>query len=159
MRAIHAQARGVIRPQGQNRDGSNEAELLCHSLGHEAWRGHEAGLDHEAWLGHEAAGARSYDRSMAKLDDLAVGAALEQLPEWTRDGDSIVRTWKRRDWLDAIALLNGIADEAQRRDHHPDVCIEGYRRLTVRLTTHSEGGISKRDVSLASWIEELAAAG
>ena len=96
---------------------------------------------------------------MAKLDDEAIAAALQRLPEWTRDGDSIVRTFKRRDWTDAIAVLNAIAIEAERRDHHPDVCIEGYRKLTVRLTTHSEGGISQRDVNLATWIEELAAAG
>jgi len=96
---------------------------------------------------------------MAKLDDEAIAAALERLPDWTRDGDSIVRTYRRRDWLDAIGLLNTIAEEAQRRDHHPDVCIEGYRRLTVRLTTHSEGGLSQRDVNLALWIEERAAAG
>lgn len=92
---------------------------------------------------------------MPKLDDGAVAAALEQLPQWSRDGDALVRTYRRRDWLEAIALLDAIAAEAQRRDHHPDVCIEGYNRLTVRLTTHSEGGISRRDVNLATWIEEL----
>jgi 4a-hydroxytetrahydrobiopterin dehydratase len=93
---------------------------------------------------------------MPKLDDGAVAEALRGLPKWSRDGETLVRTFRRRDWLDAIALLNAIAAEAQRRDHHPDVCIEGYNRLTVRLTTHSEGGISRRDVNLASWIEELA---
>ena len=93
---------------------------------------------------------------MPKLDDGAIAAALERLPEWTRNDDTLVRTYRRRDWLDAVALLNAIAAEAQRRDHHPDVCIEGYNRLTVRLTTHSEGGISRRDVNLATWIEELA---
>jgi 4a-hydroxytetrahydrobiopterin dehydratase len=91
-----------------------------------------------------------------KLDDGAVLAALQALPNWSRDGDTLVRTYRRRDWLDAVALLNAIATEAQRRNHHPDVCIEGYNRLTVRLTTHSEGGISRRDVNLATWIEDLA---
>ena len=93
---------------------------------------------------------------MPKLDEGSIAAALEGLPEWTRDDDTLVRRYRRRDWLDAVALLNAIATEAQRRDHHPDVCIEGYNRLTVRLTTHSEGGISQRDVNLATWIEDLA---
>lgn len=93
---------------------------------------------------------------MAKLDDEAIAAALERLPEWTRDGESLVRTYQRRDWTDAIAFLNAIAVEAERRNHHPDICIKRYRVLTVRLTTHSDGGISRRDVNLATWIEELA---
>jgi 4a-hydroxytetrahydrobiopterin dehydratase len=96
---------------------------------------------------------------MAKLDDEAVAAALERLPEWKRDGDAIVRTYQRRDWTDAVAILNAIAVEAERRDHHPDVCIERYRSLTVRLTTHSDGGVSQRDVNLATWIEELVSPG
>ena len=91
------------------------------------------------------------------LDDDAIDAALARLPEWSRDGDTLVRTYRRRDWLDAIALLNTVAPEAERRNHHPDVSITDYRTLTVRLTTHSKGGITERDVDLATWIEEQAA--
>ena len=94
---------------------------------------------------------------MPKLDDAAIAAALDQLPDWTRDGDVLVRTFKRRDWLDAVEFVDRIAPEAQRRDHHPDVCIERYRNVTIRLTTHSEGGITQRDVDLATWIEHEAA--
>ncbi len=91
------------------------------------------------------------------LDDDAIGAALARLPEWSRDGDTLVRSYRRRDWLDAIALLNTVAPEAERRNHHPDVSITGYRNVTFRLTTHSKGGITQRDVDLATWIEEQAA--
>jgi 4a-hydroxytetrahydrobiopterin dehydratase len=90
------------------------------------------------------------------LDDTAIDAALSRLPDWSREGDTLVRTYQRRDWADAVALLNAIADEAERRNHHPDVCIAGYRNVTVRLTTHSKGGITQRDVDLATWIDELA---
>ncbi len=91
------------------------------------------------------------------LDDAAIGSALGRLTEWKREGDTLVRTYQRRDWLDAIALLNAVAPEAERRNHHPDVSITGYRNVTFRLTTHSKGGITQRDVDLASWIEEQAA--
>ena len=90
------------------------------------------------------------------LDDAALEAALAQLPGWTRDGDTITRTFRRRDWLDAIAFVNAVAPEAERRNHHPDVCITGYRDVTFRLTTHSKGGITQRDIDLARWIEEHA---
>jgi 4a-hydroxytetrahydrobiopterin dehydratase len=88
-----------------------------------------------------------------RLEDQAIEAALAELPGWSRDGETIVKTYKRRDWADAVAFLNAIAPEADRRDHHPDVCITGYRKVTIRLTSHDEGGITKRDVNLARWIE------
>ena len=90
------------------------------------------------------------------LDDTAIETALSGLPEWQRDGDTLVRTIRRRDWLDAIALLNAVAPEAERRNHHPDVCITGYRDVTFRLTTHSKGGITDRDFGLATWIDQQA---
>ena len=98
-----------------------------------------------------------YHRLVADLlDEAALSEALRRLPAWSREGDTMVRTYQRRDWLDAIALLDKVAPEAERRNHHPDVSITGYRNITFRLTTHSKGGITNRDVDLASWIEEVA---
>ena len=94
---------------------------------------------------------------MPALDDVVVTAALERLPGWSREGDVLVRMFRRRDWTDAVAFVNAVADEAQRRNHHPDVCVTGYRNVTFRLTTHSEGGITERDIALAERIDELAA--
>ena len=93
---------------------------------------------------------------MPTLDDAAVEAALADLPAWTRDGDALVRTVKRRDFRDAVALIDAIADEAERANHHPDLCLRRYRTVEIRLTTHSEGGITQRDVALARSIEKLA---
>jgi 4a-hydroxytetrahydrobiopterin dehydratase len=90
------------------------------------------------------------------LDESAIEAALKELPGWAREGEMLVRTFRRRDWADAIALLNVVAPEADRRNHHPDVLIESYRDITFRLTTHSKGGITRRDVDLARWIDQAA---
>ena len=94
---------------------------------------------------------------MPRLDDAAIEAALVGLPGWIRDGDELVRTVRARDWRAAIALVGAVADEAERQDHHPDVCVTGYRDVTFRLTTHSEGGIGKRDIALAKEIDRVAA--
>jgi 4a-hydroxytetrahydrobiopterin dehydratase len=91
------------------------------------------------------------------LDKAAIEEALAHLPSWSREGDTLVRTYQRQNWLDAIALLDMVAPEAERRNHHPDVSITGYRTVTFRLTTHSKGGITSRDIDLATWIEDLAA--
>jgi 4a-hydroxytetrahydrobiopterin dehydratase len=94
---------------------------------------------------------------MTDLDATALVAALRQLPGWAQEGKALVRTFRRRDWRDAIALVNAVADEAERRDHHPDISISGYRNVTFRLTSHDSGGITKRDINLAKRIDELAA--
>ena len=90
------------------------------------------------------------------LDETALHEAMRELPDWTRDGPALVRTFQRRDWRDAIVLVNSVADEADRRDHHPDIEIAGYRNVTFRLTSHDSGGITRRDVNLAKRIDELA---
>jgi 4a-hydroxytetrahydrobiopterin dehydratase len=90
------------------------------------------------------------------LDEAAIDEAVRALDGWERDGEAIVRTFKRRDWDDAIALVTAVAPEAEARNHHPDVSITSYRLVSFRLTTHSAGGITQRDLDLARRIDELA---
>ena len=92
---------------------------------------------------------------MSRLADLDITTALDRLPEWTRDGDVLVRIVPCRDWRDAIAFVNAVAAEADRLDHHPDLCLTRYRRVTLRLTTHTEGGITDLDVALAEAVEAI----
>jgi 4a-hydroxytetrahydrobiopterin dehydratase len=94
---------------------------------------------------------------MYKLSDEEIAKALDGLPAWSRDGAALVATFRRKDWRDALGFVNAIGDEAERRDHHPDVCISSYRTVTLRLTTHSEGGITGRDATFAAWISAAAA--
>ena len=90
-----------------------------------------------------------------RLDDAAVAEALATLPGWSRDGDVLVRPVRCRGWRAAIRLVDAVAEAAERHNHHPDIAISGYRTVTFRLTTHSEGGITHRDVDLAREIEDL----
>ena len=93
---------------------------------------------------------------MEPLDHVAIDTALGVLPNWQHDGDVLVRTLKRRDWLDAIGLVDAVAREAERRNHHPDVCVTGYRTVVFRLTTHTAGGVTRRDLDLAAAIDSIA---
>jgi 4a-hydroxytetrahydrobiopterin dehydratase len=96
-------------------------------------------------------------RCMSTLDAASLARALGDLPGWTRDGDALAASFRRKDWADALAFVNEIGAEAERRNHHPDVCITGYRTVTIRLTTHSEGGVTGRDTAFAAWCTESAA--
>lgn len=87
------------------------------------------------------------------LDDAAITAALDDLPDWERDGDAIVRTAKLPSFPTAIAVVDRVAEIAEDRDHHPDIDIR-WRTLRFRCSTHSAGGITDLDVALARAISE-----
>jgi 4a-hydroxytetrahydrobiopterin dehydratase len=85
------------------------------------------------------------------LDHDAVARALDRLPGWERDGDSLVRSVTLPSFPAAIAVVDRVAATAEERDHHPDIDIR-WRSLTFRCSTHSEGGITELDVALAAAI-------
>jgi 4a-hydroxytetrahydrobiopterin dehydratase len=94
---------------------------------------------------------------MARLTDDEIAAALANLPGWAREGDTIVKTFELPTFPAAIAVVGEIAERAEAANHHPDLDIR-YRRLRVALSTHDAGGITEKDVALATEIEALAEA-
>jgi 4a-hydroxytetrahydrobiopterin dehydratase len=76
--------------------------------------------------------------------------------EWSREGDSIVREWRLSDFAAAIAFVNQVAELAERVNHHPDILVHGWNRVRLTLSTHSAGGLTEADFSLASEIDRLA---
>ncbi|GGO81114.1 4a-hydroxytetrahydrobiopterin dehydratase [Wenjunlia tyrosinilytica] len=93
-----------------------------------------------------------------RLSDNEIGRHLTRLSGWTRDGDSLRRTVEARDFPTAIAIVDDVAAEAEKMNHHPDIDIR-WRTLHFTLSTHSEGGITELDIQLAAFIDETAAAG
>jgi 4a-hydroxytetrahydrobiopterin dehydratase len=87
------------------------------------------------------------------LDPAAVASALETLPGWKRNGNAISRTAQMPSFPAAIAVVDRVAKIAEARDHHPDIDIR-WRTVTFRCSTHSAGGITALDVSLAESISE-----
>ena len=91
---------------------------------------------------------------MPPLADAEIAAALAALPDWTREGDEIVKTFECASFPAAIAFVVQIGFLAEKADHHPDLDIR-WRKVRVALSTHSEGGLTNRDFDLASEIEGL----
>ncbi|QCB52252.1 MULTISPECIES: 4a-hydroxytetrahydrobiopterin dehydratase [unclassified Rhodococcus (in: high G+C Gram-positive bacteria)] len=87
--------------------------------------------------------------SNAEIDD-----ALSSLPEWSLDGSSITRTVELPTFPAAIQFVSRVATAAEAAGHHPDIDIR-WRKLTFTLSTHSEGGLTSKDVDLAREIENL----
>lgn len=86
------------------------------------------------------------------LNDTQVSDALEHLPEWKQQGSSLVRSAELPSFPQAIQAVNRIAEIAESENHHPDIDIR-WRKLTFYCSTHSEGGITQNDVSLAEEID------
>ena len=92
---------------------------------------------------------------MALLEKQEIDSALAgDLSEWSQEGDTIVRSVEAPSFLEGIELVRRVADAAEASDHHPDIDIR-WRTVTFRLSTHSEGGITDKDVVLAGTIDKL----
>jgi 4a-hydroxytetrahydrobiopterin dehydratase len=83
-------------------------------------------------------------------------AALAGLPEWQLRDDAlaIVRKFKFRDFSQAFAFMTRVALIAEKADHHPEWS-NVYNRVEITLTTHDAGGLSQRDIQMATAIDAL----
>jgi 4a-hydroxytetrahydrobiopterin dehydratase len=93
---------------------------------------------------------------MALLSQEEVDRALAgDLSAWHQDADALVRSVEAPSFLEGIELVRRVADAAEAADHHPDIDIR-WRTVTFRLSTHSEGGLTAKDIELAGTIDRLA---
>ncbi|MCU1495142.1 MAG: transcriptional coactivator/pterin dehydratase [Acidimicrobiaceae bacterium] len=73
---------------------------------------------------------------------------------WSHDGNELVKVVRRHDFGDALRYVNEVGALAEAAGHHPDVDIR-WNTVTLRLSTHSLGGITDADISLATKIDAL----
>jgi 4a-hydroxytetrahydrobiopterin dehydratase len=92
---------------------------------------------------------------MSCLDHHAVEQRLSALQGWRLADLAIQKEYRFTEFMEGIRFVGRVADLAERADHHPDILIR-YRRVTLTLTTHSEGGLTEKDFSLAREIDRLA---
>ena len=94
---------------------------------------------------------------VSRLDEADRAAVLEQLPQWSSDADAkgIRRTIRFADFAEAFGFMARVAILAEKADHHPE-WFNVYNRVEILLTTHDAGGLSQRDVELASAIDAIA---
>jgi 4a-hydroxytetrahydrobiopterin dehydratase len=92
---------------------------------------------------------------MSLLTDAQIADGLKTLPGWTRDGDSIRKQFTFSSFPDAVAYVQRLVPGAEAADHHPDLTIN-YRRVSVAYSTHSEGGLTEKDIAGARAAEALA---
>lgn len=95
---------------------------------------------------------------MARLSAETREEALKSLEEWRYDesAGAISRDFKFKDFSEAFAFMTRVALLAQAADHHPEWS-NVYNKVSIRLTTHSDKGLSGKDTALAAEIDKLVA--
>lgn len=100
-----------------------------------------------------ARGGRLAWSGMEPLDEESLAQHLGGL-DWQREANRLVKVVKRKDFGGAMEFVNAVAQLAEGANHHPDFEIS-WNTVTLRLTTHSAGGLTQNDIDLAAAIDDL----
>ena len=92
---------------------------------------------------------------MNKLSQQEINEKLKSISEWKYENNSIHKEFKTQDFVNAIGFIVKIGIFAEKMDHHPDINLYGYNKVAVTLSTHSAGGVTNNDFSLAKQIEGI----
>ena len=90
----------------------------------------------------------------SKLDQSQIASRLDQLAGWEREGASITKTFKFKNYYETLAFVNASAWVSHRENHHPDLEV-GYNACKVRYSTHSAGGLSENDFNCAAKLDAM----
>lgn len=91
---------------------------------------------------------------MAVLSDEQIDAAAAGLDGWQRSEGALRRSITFGSFLDGIDAVRRVAERAEAADHHPDIDIR-WRTVIFALVTHSEGGITEKDIAMARDIDTI----
>ncbi len=87
------------------------------------------------------------------VDEIRSG--LADLPGWEVREGQLTKTFTVKSFAHAVLFIGAIGQLAEAVNHHPDLNLYGYNKLTVNLSTHSAGGLTAKDFDLAGQIEKL----
>jgi len=92
---------------------------------------------------------------MTLLKKEEIKDALSSLDGWKQGEKEITKQFELKDFKGALSFVNKIGEKAEEMDHHPDIFIHSWNKVKITISTHSEGGITKKDVQLAEKIQKL----
>lgn len=84
----------------------------------------------------------------------AVAKRLSELSGWGQEEKELVKEFRFGDYLCGIEFVRQVGEAAEAMDHHPDMLVK-WRRVELRLSTHSAGGLTELDFALAGKAEEI----
>lgn len=97
-------------------------------------------------------------RTDTTYDATSIVDQLKNLPGWSFEDGWLHRSYKTADWQGSMLIVGAISYLAEKAGHHPDLGVH-YGRVDVKLQSHDAGGVTDRDVELATSLEQLAGDG
>jgi 4a-hydroxytetrahydrobiopterin dehydratase len=80
---------------------------------------------------------------------------LAQLQGWrVEDSKRLIKTYKFKNFVEAVRFVNALTPVAEEQGHHPDLYV-AWGEVRASLSTHSIGGLSEKDFSLASKLDRV----
>lgn len=95
---------------------------------------------------------------MSKIAPQDADHALRDLPGWSRDGETLRRTYHLPGFRAALAFVQYVGEVAEALGHHPDIDVR-YDRVTLAVTTHDAGGLTAKDLQLARTVDGVSDGG
>ncbi|MFH1197583.1 MAG: 4a-hydroxytetrahydrobiopterin dehydratase [bacterium] len=92
---------------------------------------------------------------MPVISEQQLNEELKELPQWEFFNNTIHKTFTTMDFSSAVAFIVKIAIEAEKLDHHPDLFLHSWNKVKITLSTHSEDGVTGKDIELAAAIERM----
>lgn len=90
---------------------------------------------------------------MPTLKPKDVQLHLKSIPKWSKRGQTLIRTYEFKEFMQGLQFVTRVAKRAEKSQHHPDIDIR-YNKVTLKLTTHDEGGITDKDFAMARQSDE-----
>ena len=91
---------------------------------------------------------------MMRLSQLDIEEQLKNLPGWSVVNEKLHKEFEFASFNEAFGFMTRAAMEIEKMNHHPE-WFNVYNRITIELTTHDAGGITKNDINLAKILNSL----
>jgi 4a-hydroxytetrahydrobiopterin dehydratase len=91
---------------------------------------------------------------MAALSAAEITLNLKNMEGWTYTANALHKKYTFESFMPGIQFVNKIAEAAESAGHHPDIAIN-YNVVSIDLSTHSDGGVTKKDFDLANQIDQI----
>jgi 4a-hydroxytetrahydrobiopterin dehydratase len=92
---------------------------------------------------------------MALLTPTEISDRIKALDGWAIDAKTIRKEFVFRNFPEAVLFVSALVPGAEDADHHPDIDIH-YKRVILTYSTHSEGGVTQKDIDGATMADDVA---
>ncbi|MBZ0183430.1 MAG: 4a-hydroxytetrahydrobiopterin dehydratase [Melioribacteraceae bacterium] len=92
---------------------------------------------------------------MSLLSNDDIKNKLDGINNWDYENNSIKKEFELKDFSDALSFVVKVGIQAEKLDHHPDILIHSWNKVKINISTHSKGGVTENDFSLAKLIDEI----